>query len=158
MEMIGINQRRVVRISPAFSIEMKTNHEIRMQFRVYQNRAPADFAVAIKKDLALKLDRALLLRVFWIQNFVAWPWHAVLNQNRSRELFEIGWAFRGDRLSTVAHEQNRRAEFSQSWREHARNAQRQVALGHGFVVADFEPALFHLRPFAAEMSGIESDP
>src|SRR5438105_8738361 len=110
--MIGVDQRRTVRISPAFGIEMKTNDKIRMQFRVHENRAAADLAVAVKQNLALKFNRAFLLRIFWIQNVVARTRHAVFDQNFSGELIEIGWALRRYRLGAVAYEQHRCAKFS----------------------------------------------
>ena len=79
MKMIDIGQCGICGIAPAFGIEVQTNGEIGMQLRIHQHRATSNFAVAIKQNFALKLDRPFLLGVFRIQNFVTRPRHAVLD-------------------------------------------------------------------------------
>src|SRR5690348_13281844 len=112
MEMINVDQRRACRISPPFSIEMKTEDEIGMQFCVHQHRPAPDFAVAIKQNLALKFDRTFLVWVCWIQDLITWTRDTVLYQDFPCEFFEIGRPFWRHRLSAVANEQNRRTKFS----------------------------------------------
>ena len=157
--MIIVDQGRLARITPAFGIEVQAKHKIRMQLCVHEHGAATDLAVPVKQHFALPSDCLLFFGIVWIENV---PAHAGLRQavsdkDFSGEFFEIPRPLRSDRVGAVANVQNCGAQFSQSRSEHPRYPQCQIAFRHRFCVAHLKPALLHLRPFPAEMTGIERD-
>src|SRR5437667_12110917 len=157
--MIDVGQRRIVRIAPAFGVEMQTKHKIGMQFEVYPRSAATDLAVAVEQNFALPADRLLFFRIIWIKNFPAHArlWYAAFDQNFPGELPKIIRALGRGRFIAVSNKRNARPEFAQSRRQQSRHAQRQITLLHRLAVADLKPALLHLRPFPTEMTRIERD-
>ena len=159
MEMIIVDQGRLARITPTFGIEMQAKHKIGMQLCVHEDGAATDFAVAVKQHFALPSDCLLFFGIVWIENVPAHAGlrQAVFDKDFSFELFEIPRPLRSNRVGAVANVQNCGAQFSQSRSEHPRYPQCQIAFRHRFCVAHLKPALLHLRPFPAEMTGIERD-
>ena len=136
MKMICVRQGRLIRIAPRLGIEMQTDDKVGVQFRVHQHRAPSNFAVAIKQNLALPSDGVLFFGIFWIENVSARHRNAIFDENFSGELFEIVRAFWRRGTRAVAHKKNFGAELTQFCREHARDAQCEIAFGHRLAVAD----------------------
>ena len=46
--MIGVDQRWLVRIAPAFGVEMQAKHQIGMQFEVHERRPSANLAIPVE--------------------------------------------------------------------------------------------------------------
>src|SRR6266480_2720091 len=157
MKMIFIGQCWVIWIAPAFGIQMQTKHEIGMQFSVHQYGATADFAIAIEQDFALPANRLLFLGIVWIKNIRSRLGHAVFDQNSCRQLPEIIRTFRRNWLVAVSDKEDFRTQFSEARRQQPGHPQRQIAFLDRRAAAVLKPALFHLRPFPAEMPRIERD-
>src|SRR6476469_960415 len=74
--MIRVSQHRTGRVAPSFSVEMQTQHKIRMQFEIHQRSAASNLAVPIEQDFALPTD-GLLFRLSYLDlvafNFMSTP-------------------------------------------------------------------------------------
>src|SRR6266513_220776 len=158
MKVVDVGQSWIVGIAPAFRIKMQTEYEIRMQFEVHQRRLAADLAVAVKQNFALPANGLLFLWAVCVKNLRSGPWHAIFDQNLFGKFLEVAGAFCGDRVVTVPNEENFRAELTQSRGQQARHAQSQIAFFDWLTVANLKPALLHLCPFSAKMSGVERNP
>ena len=62
------------------------------------------------------------------------------------------------RVGRGTHQRNLRAKREESRRKVLRHAQRQVAFDDRRSLAKLEPPLFHFRPRATEMTGINRNP
>src|SRR5439155_17045601 len=56
VKMIRVGQRWTSRIAPSFSIEMQTQHKVRMQFEIHKGRTTPNLAIAVEQDFALPAD------------------------------------------------------------------------------------------------------
>ena len=157
MKMIVINQDRILRVAPAFRVEVQAEHQIRMQFRVHQHGTPPDFAVAVKQNLALPPNGVLLFRVVRVQKFRARLGHPVFHQDLTGQLLEIVRTQRRDRLGAVPHEGNFGTQFSQAGRDHARYSQGHISFGDGKTLTHLKPSFLHLRPGASQVPRVERD-
>src|ERR1051325_682867 len=152
--MIRIDQYWIFGVTPPFGVEMQAENQIRMQFRVNERRPATNLAVAIKQNLALPVDGFLFFRVFRVEDIVTRPRYSILDQNFSGQRCEITRTHRRDWLRTLPDKGNAGAQLAQSRSEYTGHAQSQITFPYRQAVTNLEPALFHLRPFAAEVPGI----
>ena len=157
MKMIGVGQLWVVRVAPAFSIQMQTKHQIGMQFDVHQRSPTSNFAVAIKQNFALPANGLLFGWIVCIKRILARARHAVFDQNFPCELPKVIGAFCRSRFFGIPDERNFRAAFTQSPGQQSRHVQSQIAFLNWLAGPNLKPALFHLCPFPAQVAGIERD-
>ena len=151
------DQSRTPRIAPSFSIEMQTEHNIRMQFCVHQHRPSTNFAEAIKQNFTLPPNGVFLFRIIRIQKLRSRLRDTIFDQNLLRQLFEIIRPHGRDWFRVLANKRDARAECFQSRRQHPGYVQRQITFLDRRRLTDPKPALLHFCPGTAEMSRIERD-
>ena len=120
--MIRVGQHRTGRFAPSFSVEMQTQHKIRMQFEIHQRRTPPNLTVAVEQDFALPADGLLFLRISRIKNISARLWHTIPNENLPGQLAKIIRTLAGCWLISTSHKRNFRTEIAQSRRQQSRHA------------------------------------
>src|SRR5512132_339368 len=109
MKMIGVGQHRTSRVAPSFSVEMQTQHKIRMLFEIHQCGTAPNLTVAVEQDFALPADGLLFLRISRIKNIGSRLWHAILDENLPGELAKIIRALAGRWLISTSDKRNFRA-------------------------------------------------
>jgi len=142
VEMGAVDERRIVRVAPSFSVEMQTKDEIGFNRFVDEFGAGADFGGAVKKAFGETepgggriIGRAEIFRS--IQQRI--------------------WADRCDRFGRFADERDFCAERFEFRPEKFRDEKCHVALGDRFSVADDEPAFLHFRPVSADVARVDGD-
>src|SRR2546423_5437379 len=153
--MVGVGQRRTLRVAPAFGVKMETKNQIGMQLKVHARRTASNLAIAVEQNFALPANGLFFSRIIGIESIGTRLWHTVLNQNFPGQSPKIIRTLRRGRLLAISHKRNSCSERTQSRRQQSRNLQRQIAFLNWFAVADLKPALLHLRPASAEMTGVE---
>src|SRR5438876_2889953 len=149
--MIRVGQHRISRVAPSLSVEMQTQHKIRMQFEIHQRRTAPNLAVTVEQDFALPADGLLFLRISGIKNIGARLWHAIANENLPGQLAKVIRTLAGCWLISTSDKRNFRTEIAQPQGQQSRHPQGQIAFLNRLAVADLKPTLLHLRPFPAEM-------
>src|SRR5436190_20898498 len=116
MEMIGVGQRRTLRVAPPFGVEMETKNQIGMQRKVHARRTASNLAIAIEQNFALPANGLFFRRISWIKNICTRLWHAILNENVPGELAKIIRALGRRRFIVISHKGDFCSEFTQSRR------------------------------------------
>ena len=144
-------------VAPRVGVEVQAEDEIGADLRVHHRGAVADFGGAEKEEFALKLDAGGALRVVAAGVGFGGIRGALQEEHGARGFAQSFRSIGRRRAGRAADERDFGSERGELRREEVCDAQRHVAFGHGKRVADLVPALFHLRPIAAEMTGIDRD-
>src|SRR2546423_12311688 len=103
MEMVLVRERGIALVAPGFSVEMQTENEIWAQLLVHASGPLANFAGAVKQDLALPSHRLLLERIVRPLKFFRRVFRSARLEHGARSFLEIVGTERRDRLRFVAH-------------------------------------------------------
>ncbi len=133
--MVLVRECGIALVAPGFGVEMQAENKIRAQLLVHATCPLANFAGAIKQDLAVPAYRLFLEWIVGPLEFFRRIFRPARLEHRARGFPEIVGTERRDRLRFFAHERNACPEPAQFLGDHPGHLQRHLSFLDGRGVA-----------------------